>query len=304
MAVPNFQRFMLPLLKVGSDGRPHRLREAADAVARDLRVGESDRSELLPSGTQSRFDNRLAWARSHLTHAGLLEAPARGFFQITERGVEVLARNPIEITMRDLQEFEEYVEFRRGRTSDGDQDSEQTPRELLEAGHQTLRTELAQALLERVRSAPAEFFEVLVVRLLVKMGYGGSQQETAEALTPRSGDEGIDGIIKEDPLGLDVVYVQAKRWESSVGRPVLQEFAGSLEGKRAQKGVFMTTSRFTSDATDYVSRIGKRIVLVDGERLADLMIEHGVGVNVDQVYTVKTIDEAFFEVDAAGEVSV
>lgn len=302
MAMPTFQQLMLPLLRLSEDGEEHKLRDASTSLARALGLSDLELDELLPSGKQSRFSNRLAWARSYLKAAGLLENPAKGSFRITDRGRAVLAEAPISIDMKFLECFPEYQEFRTKKTSDDADpvasEAVGTPQELLESGYSALRESLAGELLARVRTVSPGFFEQLVVDLLVSMGYGGSRQDAGAAIG-RSGDGGIDGIIKEDRLGLDVVCVQAKRWAASVGRPEVQAFAGSLESQRARKGVFITTSTFTRDATDYVKAIEKRIVLIDGVELADLMIDHGVGVSDLATYTVKGVDEDFFESDDA-----
>lgn len=300
MAMPTFQELMLPLLRLAEDGREHKVREAIVSLAKALDLSSAELDELLPSGQQSRFANRLAWARSYLKAAGLLETPARGSFRITDRGRAVLSDAPPSIDMKFLERFPEYQEFRTRKTSDDTSpvtsETGGTPQELLESGYSALRESLAGELLARVRSVTPGFFEKLVVDLLVSMGYGGSRQDAGAAIG-RSGDEGIDGIIKEDRLGLDIVCVQAKRWATSVGRPEVQAFAGSLEGQRARKGVFITTSTFTRDAREYVKTIEKRIVLIDGVELADLMIDHGVGVGDLAIYTVKHIDEDYFESD-------
>ena len=299
--MPTFQELMLPLLRLSGDGDEHKLRDATASLAMSLGLSDAELAELLPSGQQSRFSNRLAWARSYLKAAGLLENPARGSFRITDRGRAVLAEAPVSIDMKFLERFPEYQEFRTKKAGDDAADpfipeASGTPEELLESGYSALRESLAGELLARTRAVTPGFFEKLVVDLLVSMGYGGSRQDAGAAIG-RSGDGGIDGIIKEDRLGLDVVCVQAKRWATSVGRPEVQAFAGSLEGHRARKGVFITTSTFTRDAREYVKAIEKRIVLIDGVELADLMIDHEVGVSNLATYTVKGVDEDYFESD-------
>lgn len=297
MPVPNFQSLMRPLLEHSADGHDHTHAEAVDALGATLALSNEEREELLPSGKQTRLANRVAWARTHLKHAGLLESPARGVFRITARGLEALAETREAIDMKYLARYPEYLEFRAGKLVVGGNTEavdDQTPEERLESSHATLRDALADDLLDRMRQVAPAFFEQLVVDLLVAMGYGGSRRDAAQAVG-QSGDGGIDGIIKEDKLGLDAVYVQAKRWSGSVGRPVVQAFAGSLEGFRARKGILITTSSFSKDAMDYVGKIEKRIVLIDGVRLADLMIEHGVGVDPVASYVVHKIDEDYFE---------
>ncbi len=298
MTVPSFQNLMLPLLNILGDQREHTLGEVIDALAVRLDLSEDERRALLASGKQSRFDNRVGWARTYLKKAGLLESTGRGRFRITERGLHVLRDNPREISVRFLKQFPEFLEFqsvsRRGARDEGEETIElnQTPEEVLESSYQNLRLNLAQDLLERVKNSSPRFFENLVIDLLVAMGYGGSRQD-AEAVG-RSGDGGIDGIIKEDKLGLDVVYVQAKKWEGTVGRPTVQAFAGSLEGQRARKGVLITTSQFSPEAKEYVNRIEKRIVLMDGEQLAQFMIDHNLGVTEVASYVVKKVDLDYF----------
>jgi restriction system protein len=297
MAVPDFQALMLPLLQIAGDDGDHHLSDAIDALAVQFRLSEEERRELLPSGRQAKFDNRVGWARTYLKKAGLLDSTGRGTFRIAERGLDVLKGSPPSIDVRFLARYPEFVEFKKAtkREPEGEETG-QTPEEALELGYQNLTRSLAQDLLERIKSCSPRFFENLVVDLLVAMGYGGSRKDAGQAVG-QSGDGGIDGIIKEDKLGLDVVYVQAKRWEASVGRPIVQAFAGSLEGQRARKGVFITTSQFSPDARDYVTRIEKKIVLIDGQQLAQLMIDHGVGVTELASYTVKKVDMDYFGVE-------
>ena len=300
MPVPDFQALMLPVLEEVADGREHRHWDLFEALASRLELTSDDLAELTPSGKHSKFENRLRWAKWYLTRAGLLESTGRGVFRISPRGREVLAQLPEKIDLRVLGQFPEIKALRE---SDGSADVEsiatETPDDRLASIHRSLNDALAYELLERVLHVSPAFFERLVVELLVSMGYGGSRKDAGEAVG-QSGDGGIDGIINEDKLGLDVVYVQAKRWVNPVGRPDVQKFAGSLEGHRARKGVMITTSSFTRDARDYVERIEKKIVLVDGDTLANLMIEHGVGVNDVETYVVKEPDEDYFERGAVG----
>jgi restriction system protein len=301
MAVPNFQTWFLPLLKRAGDGQNHLLSDLYEQLAADLNLSVADRNEELPSGKQLTYRNRIGWARTYLKKAGLLESPARGECRITRRGLEVLEQKPEHLNVRFLKQFPEFKEFhtyRKPASEADDQDDDDvstaTPEELLEKSHGVLKQNVTQELLDRVKAAPPAFFESLVVELLVRMGYGGSREDAGKTVG-RSGDGGIDGVINEDRLGLDVVYIQAKRWEGTVGRPVVQAFAGSLEGVRARKGVLITTSGFSEDARQYVSQIEKRIVLVDGEQLASLMLEHNLGVSPVASYEVKRIDSDFFE---------
>ncbi len=298
MPIPGFQKIMLPFLNALNDGKEHTADEVIEPIAIGLHLSDSDLDEILPSGMQSRFDNRVGWARTHLKKAGLIESTGRGRFKITQRGQNILKNPPPEIDIKFLMQFPEFIEFKNtskqeNRQNQKEDEPNQTPEEILESSYQNLRHELAQELLERIKKCSPRFFERLVVDLLVTMGYGGSRKDAGEAIG-RSGDGGIDGIIKEDRLGLDAVYIQAKRWEANVGRPVVQAFAGSLEGQRARKGVLITTSQFSQDAHDYVTRIEKKIVLLDGEQLAQLMIDHGVGVTEMATYTVKKIDLDYF----------
>lgn len=250
MTIPDFQAIMLPLLQYASDGKEHSLRDAITYLADVFNLSDDERKELLSSGQQAVFDNRVGWTRTHLKKAVLLEYPKRGFFQITERGRDLLTQNPTKINIKFLNQFPEHIEFLNSKKDNDKSEpeiietSETTPQESIEFGYQKIRKELELELLNRVKSCSPDFFERLVVYLLVKMGYGGSRRDAGRAIG-KSGDGGIDGIIKEDKLGLDIVYVQAKRWDNTVvGRPEIQKFVGALHGQRARKGVFITTSRF------------------------------------------------------------
>ncbi len=299
MAIPDFQSIMLPLLRFAADGNEHSLREAIEKLSEQFGLTEAEKNELLPSGQQRRVDNRVAWARSYLSMAGLLDTTRRGHFRITERGREVLSKNPSEINVKFLEQFPEFVEF-RGRHREREETAEaaeseavQTPGELLESAFQRLREDLSAELLKSIRECSPSFFERLVIDVLVKMGYGGSRKEAGKAIGG-SGDEGIDGIINEDRLGLDIIYIQAKRWQATIGRPEIQKFVGALQGHRAKKGVFITTSDFSREAEQYVAKIDSKIVLIDGEQLVQLMIDHNVGVTPVTVYEMKQIDSNYF----------
>jgi len=300
MPIPEYQKFFLPLLRIAGDGKNHSYAEMYNSVAAEFKLTEEDRAELLPSGTARKFENRVAWAITYLSKARLLDRVSRGIFRISERGAEVLKKKPAELDNKFLRQFSEFIEFTRGpkittkKEEETEEDALGTPYETLEEAYQSLRRTLAQELLDRVRACSPQFFERLVVDLLVAIGYGGSRKDAGQAVG-RSGDGGIDGIIKEDKLGLDAVYIQAKRWEATVGRPTVQEFAGSLEGHRARKGVLITTSKFSQDAKDYVGHIEKKIVLVDGEQLAQLMIDHKIGVTDVATYSVNRVDSDYFE---------
>lgn len=300
MAIPDYQSIMLPLLKFAGDKKEHSLREAITHLADVFGLTEEEQKELLPSGKQPTFDNRVGWARTYMEKAGLLEKPRRAYFHITDRGLEVLASNPNEINVQYLDRYEEFVEFRQLKKVKPDNKESfsksisETPEEALEAAHQTLKDGLSSEILQTIKHCSPQFFERLVIDLLVKMGYGGSRREAGQAVG-KSGDGGIDGIIKEDRLGLDIIYIQAKRWEGVVGRPEIQKFAGALQGHRARKGIFITTSGFTKEALGYVSQIDTKIILIDGEKLADLMIEHNIGVTPVSLYEVKRLDSDYFE---------
>jgi restriction system protein len=303
MSIPDFQSIMLPLLKYAGDGKEHSLREVITYLADVFNLSDEERKRLLPSGQQAVFDNRVGWARTHLKKAVLLEYPKRGFFQITDRGKNVLIQNPTIINIKFLNQFPEHLEFLNSKKdkkkleSDIEDITENTPQESIEFGYQKIRKELELDLLNRVKSCSPDFFERLVVDLLVKMGYGGSRRDAGRAIG-KAGDGGIDGIIKEDKLGLDIVYIQAKRWDNTVvGRPEIQKFVGALHGQRARKGVFLTTSKFSQDAREYVSFIDSKIVLIDGEELADLMIDNHVGVSTVSIYEIKKIDFDYFTED-------
>jgi len=299
MSIPDFQTTMLPLLSMASDCNEHTASESVESLAAHFKLSEDERKDLLPSGTQTVFENRVAWGRSHLKHAGLIESPRRGVFKVTQRGLELLQETPDRIDIKLLSRFPEFIEFRTRKRTKAEKavletDNTETPEDQLAAAYQKLRGELESELLEIVKQSSPSFFERLVVDLLVKMGYGGSRAEAGKAIG-RSGDEGIDGIINEDKLGLDVIYIQAKRWEGTVGRPEIQKFAGALMGQSAKKGVFITTSSFSKDAINYVQQIDARIILIDGDLLASLMVDHGVGVTTIGTYEIKKADMDYFE---------
>lgn len=283
------------------DGAEHSLADLRERLATDLELTPEEVSQKLPSGKQTVFANRIAWSAIYLLKAGGLERVRRGVFKITGRGRELLALNLPKLTILNLSQYPEFVAFHKGSQGSGDRgvqeskvEKSETPEEQLANAYQELRDTLANDILDAVKRGSPAFFEELVVELLVAMGYGGSLRDAGKAVG-RTGDDGIDGIIKEDRLGLDAVYIQAKRWTTSVGRPEVQNFAGSLEGHRARKGVFITTSQFSKDAREYVTRIEKKIVLIDGEQLAQLMMDFGVGVTEVDTYQVKKLDRDYFE---------
>lgn len=297
MAIPDFQSTLLPCLQIFSDEKEYSLRDCVHILADKFALSESERNELLPSGRQARFNNYVNWAAIYLYKAGLLDRPKRGHYRINTRGKGVLKENLTEIKIKYLDQYPEFVEFHKSNKKDGGgnggTDVPSTPEESLELAHQALKEGLAIDIIQAIKQCSPEFFERLVIDVLVRMGYGGSRKEAGQAVG-KAGDGGIDGIIKEDRLGLDIIYIQAKRWEGMVGRPQIQGFVGALAGKHAQKGIFITTSAFTKDAADYVHTIDKKIILIDGPRLADLMIEHNVGTTTIANYEVKRIDTDYF----------
>jgi restriction system protein len=300
--IPDYQSIMLPLLRCISDSKEHKMRDVTDQLAEHLGVTEEERKELLPSGAAPVFYNRTAWAKTYLKKAGLIDSPKQGILVISKRGLEVLKKNPTTIDVKFLKQFSEFVEF---QTTKGENESvgiekiedisTETPEEALETAYQKIRKSLAQDLLNKVITLSPSFFERLVVELLVKMGYGGSIKDAGRAIG-KSGDEGIDGTIKEDKLGLDIIYIQAKRWQlgNTVGRPELQKFVGALAGQGAKKGIFITTSSFTRDALDYAPRNETKIVLIDGQQLAQYMIDYNLGVTSLNIYEVKRMDSDYF----------
>jgi restriction system protein len=299
MAIPDYQTTMLPLLRLAGDKADHSLRDGIDTLASEFKLTEQERQELLPSGQQEIFSNRVGWARTYLKKAGLIMSPRRGFFKITDRGLDILKQNPPKIDARFLKQFEEFRAFqsfkREPVIENGVDEIEQqgTPEEALEAAYQNLRSELVSEILLQLKQSPPSLFERLVVELVVKMGYGGSRKDAGQAIG-KSGDEGIDGIIKEDRLGLDIIYLQAKRWVATVGRPEIQKFAGALQGQRARKGIFITTSDFSREAQEYAAKIENKIVLIDGEQLAQLLIDHNIGVTPVSNFEIKKIDLDYF----------
>lgn len=303
MPIPDYQSLMLPVLQEVSDQKEHRFQDVTEAIAKKLKLTEAELRELLPSGLQPIFRNRVAWAKTYLKKAGLLVSPQRGVIAITPTGIRVLEQRPERIDVRFLREFPEFLNFFKLKSEDKQVPDEvemgdeiETPEELIEANHFRLREELSEELLKNIMNSEPAFFERLVVELLVKMGYGGSLKEAAGQVVGKSGDEGIDGIIKEDKLGLDVIYIQAKRWdlEKRIGRQEIQKFVGALAGQGARKGVFITTAGYTREARDYAPKNDTKIVLIDGVQLAELMIEHDLGVYTQHTYQIKKLDLDYF----------
>lgn len=308
MTIPTYDKLMLPVLQFSSDGQEHHISEAISAVADYLGLNEEERNELLPTGSKRKFDDRVQWAKTYLKKAGLIESTGRGVFRITQRGLNLLATSPSAIDRAVLMQYPEFVSFVTPARIDTNRsalvdaafvDAKQTPKELMHTIYQGLRQELADELLEFILSASPTFFEELVIDLLKAMGYGGSLESAGKHIG-KSGDGGIDGFIQEDKLGLDIIYIQAKRWakDNVVGRPVVQSFVGSLMGAGATKGVLITTSRFSKEAHDYSKGMQNlKVILIDGQELAQLMIEHGVGVSVEATYVVKKVDRDYFNAE-------
>lgn len=285
------------------DGKEHSLSETHDALAKQFDLTNEELRELLPSGRQPVFRNRVGWARTYLKKAGLLTSPKRAHFQISDKGLALLKEKPKEITSKSLARYEEFVEFQSIKKNTKDNEisnnsvfdsADQTPEESLEYAYQKLHSELSKELLTIIKSCSPDFFEKLVIDLLITMGYGGSRKEAGQAMG-KSGDGGIDGIINEDKLGLDVIYLQAKRWENTVPVKEIRDFTGALASKKAKKGIFITTSDFPKSVYEFVGQVEYKIILIDGERLANLMIDHNVGLSIVNTYQVKTIDSDYFE---------
>lgn len=314
MAIPDYQSLMLPLLNTIADGNDHVFREAVDRLADQFRLTDEERAELLPSGFYPVFASRVGWSRTYMAKAGLIEAPKRGVLRISGAGLSLLATKPTRVDNKTLEQYPSFIAFKQkgkdGKSSDDmaagtsaagaptvyapEVAADLTPLEAIDAAYKRYRAEIESEMLERLKSVHPTQFEEIVVELLVAMGYGGTRVDAGRAIG-RSGDGGIDGVINEDRLGLDVIYVQAKRWEGTVGRPEIQKFAGALHGQRATKGVFITTSSYTREARDYADNVALKIILIDGERLASLMVEHDVGVARVGSYVLKRLDNDYFD---------
>ena len=301
MAIPDFQSIMRPLLELSKDRKEHSIRDLLEPLSVHFHLSEGDRNALNASG-QTTFYNRAAWAKTHLKQAGLLEPVQRGSFRITQRGLDALRKAPERIDIAFLLQYKEFADFKQRKRSDDTDPTNDlsglnnllTPEESVEAAFRKFRQELEVELLQTLKTCSPSLFEKIVVDVLVKMGYGGNRQDAGQAVG-KSGDGGIDGLIKEDPLGLDTIYIQAKKWEGPVSRPEIQKFAGALQGMRARKGVFITTSSFTKEAKEYVSHLENKIVLIDGLQLVGLMIDFNVGVSTLSIYETKKIDLDYFE---------
>jgi len=304
MSMPqNFQVIMLPLLQIVGDQKNHNMNDVIDALADYFKLTEEEKNLQYPTGSDYIFRNKVRFARLYLLKAGLLDYPQRGYIKISDDGLSILAKKLSEITVSLLEELPKFSEFKKKIKEKGDDKKEkfnevkeiesQTPQELIEHGYQKIKNSLAEDLLDIVKKSSPSFFEKLVVELLISMGYGGSRKDAGKAIG-KSGDGGIDGIINEDKLGLDIIYIQAKRWENVVGRPEIQKFVGSLAGERANKGVFITTSWFTKESLDFVKTISQKVILIDGEKLVQFMIENNIGVSKIASYDIKKIDTDYF----------
>lgn len=300
MPMPTYEEFIDPLLRLVNRTGPIKKRDYEDQLADIMDLGDDERTELLPSGKQHKFRHRIGWAATHLRKAGLIESPVKATIVITERGRSVIDENPSVVDVKYLRRFPEHLAFvshkspsGKAPTSNQDANEDLPPLERLGDAYNEYRESLASDLLDLIMQSPPDFFERLVVEVLVAMGYGGTLKDAGQAVG-KSGDGGIDGVIKEDRLGLEFIYIQAKRWDGTIQRPQLQAFAGALMERNARKGVFITTSDFSSGAKSFASSISTNIVLINGEELADLMIEYGVGVIDEQTYRVKRVDPEYF----------
>ena len=310
MPIPDYQTLMLPVLRFAGTKVEYHLSEIVEALGLELQLSQEEKDALLPAGTQRTFVSRVSWAQTYLKKAQLLESRGRGNSAITQRGQQMLAQNPLRIDNKFLRQFQEFIEFEGVKATPADsdgyiaassqEDSELDPLEAFNQSYLSIRQNLSDDLLEMLKRTKPVFFEKLVVDLLVAMGYGGSDEEIRRAAMKGSSDQGIDGIIKEDILGLSHIYLQAKRWKDSVGRPVVQSFAGSMDLFHATKGVMITTSTFTDEARQYIRHIGKTLILIDGKQLVQLMLDHGVGVKTVESYQIQAIDAGYYEMEDLG----
>lgn len=300
MEMPTYEDLLLPLLKLAGDNKEHSVKDAAKEVAEKLNLSEEVQNDLLPSGTQYRYLNRIGWARTHLKKAGLLEYPKRGYFNITPEGQDLLKEGIKYIDSNFLKRYEIYLKFIQPSITNATEEKSEnidlnssTPEELVDYGYNTIKVNITDQIIDMIKSSTPEFFEHLVIDLLLGMGYGGSRKDAGKAIG-KVGDEGIDGIINEDKLGLDKIYIQAKKWEGTVSRPEIQKFTGALHGKNAKKGVFITTSRFSKEAIEYANKIDYSLILIDGEKLTELMFDYNIGVSIINSYDIKKIDTDYF----------
>ena len=297
--IPPFQEIMLPLLEFLKDGKEHSIDEAEDYLAKVFNLTDEERHKLLKSGNQTVFRNRVGWAKTYMYKAKLLDVPRRANIVITERGLEVLKENPQSLSAKYLMKFPEFVEFHKSNKKEKQEEPEspsKSPEEVIYEKTDEINNYVKSELIIKILKSSSHFFEKLVLDLVVKMGYGGSFEDVAELLG-KTGDEGVDGLIKEDILGLDKVYLQAKKWDKgTVGRPEIQKFVGALHGKGAKKGIFITTSTFTKDALEYANSLkNMTLILIDGDKLVDYMLKYNVGVQVKNTIELKKIDEDYFE---------
>lgn len=297
MTIPDYQLLMLPLLKFLSGGQEHKTRESVEKLSDDFNLSEEERKELLPSGQQPIIDNRIGWARTYMLKAGLLSAPKRGYIKITPKGLEVLKQNPEKINVKFLEQFPDFIEFRtikketsKDTTKEADEIENVTPDELMEKGYNSINASLAQELLEKLRQVDPYFFEQIIANLLSAMGYGKSR------VTKKSNDGGIDGEVNQDKLGLDKIFFQAKRYgeTNSVTARDVRDFVGTLDLHGVNKGIFITTSRFPKNTHEILKKTPKNIILINGPKLAQLMIECNIGVSPEKIYDIKRIDSDFF----------
>ncbi len=295
--IPDFQTIMLPLLKAFQNGKEKTSKELREEMVSHFNISEDEQKEKIPSGKQPLYTNRVAWAIAYLKMADLISSPARAVYTITEEGKKVLENPPEKITINFLKQFDSFSKNRNPEKDteldDNNQIVEKTPDELIEIGYKQVKNELSLQILNQIKDCSPYFFEKLVLDLLIKMGYGGSEMANGE-VTPKGSDEGIDGIIKEDKLGLDKIYIQAKKWENCVGRPEIQKFVGALQGKRAKKGIFITMSTFTKEALEYAENLDVAVILIDGKKLANYMIENELGVSLKQNYKIFNVDTDYF----------
>lgn len=300
MTMPQFRYIILPFLKHLSDGKEYSMKEIESALASEFKLTEEELSQTTPSGRMAIFSNRIGWSKTYLKKAGLVDSPRKSFVKITKQGIDVLSKNPKIIDTKFLNNFSSFREFQygddEGVSQVKEEISENTPEEIMEEGYQSILKNVQAELLTNLKNSSPTFFEQAVVDLLIAMGYGGSRKDAGQAIG-KSGDEGIDGFIKEDKLGLDMIYIQAKRWENPVGRPEVHSFVGALSGKFSKKGILITTSRFTKEALSYVEKLEYKIILIDGWRLVQLMSEYNVGVSTVAKYEVKKIDTDYFTED-------
>lgn len=300
LSIPDYESLMLPILSLASDKKEKTLLEMREILIKEFDLTDEEVKEMLPSGA-IKFFNRMAWAKTYLKKAGLIQNTRRGHFKITKRGIDLLRTKPQKIDNDILSGYKEFLNFKNNRNNEEQKEEnennyEKTPEESMDSAFNEINAALSSEIMDQILNSPPEFFEKLVVNLLVKMGYGGSVLDAGKAVG-KVNDEGIDGLIKEDKLGLDIIYIQAKRWRNVVSRPEIQKFVGALEGKKARKGVFITTSKFTKGAIDYTENLNSKVVLIDGEKLTEYMIENNVGVFTERSYEIKRIDMDFFSLE-------